>query len=639
MMAYGLFFSALLVGIVTIIDSGRFSNIAVYFLFGITLLFSILGMLPKTASGLFRQILLTTGLVILGTLACYRAFVLTSQWSVFIFVPDTLLGLAAWKIQPEKRPWRERLLLPLFLTASVPGLLWWLKPVSFLSVVGQGSLAFIIGGGVWLALAPQLVPKGRLPVILSLAVFALLAFIAMADVSGIVSAPESITNLLYHWGGYIGNVADMQAGLVPFVDMPLQYGIGPTLFIDGLCHINGDCWFGMYCGMVILGLVYGLSLACSGIYMAGKERSTGIVLIFLIAVFCLAGNPSGGIVPMIIPSTGAMRFAPLALLILALSAGRTRLAGLVMFLACIWSLDMAAMSLVTFGGVMMARRGLWRGSLIAGGVLVAAEVFLILAHRLLTGEFMDISAYLEYFIHIPDPMPLNPFGALPLFAGAIWCGMRLLQTPPVDQVERQRDVTAVCAMLAAFLYCIGRGHDNNILNISPFMLLVAVRMLGRPSAAVSARLAVASVAAIIGFSTWVGGHPFTGGSPSGYAALAPVLKPADSDVDKIAAAVGNPQHLPVFIPSPRRGHVAKLEIWTPLDPWPTFMVLPDDRLEVYIQRAARRLKKSGCIVAPADQIGQWENLYAAAYSITDKQMLTLPGLLPVTAICLRPREL
>ncbi len=635
-----LFLLALLAGAATVIAHDRASNVAVYLLFGSSILFAILGMLPESISTGYKRIMVMTGLLVLGPLACYQAFGLTGQWSVLIFIPDVILGLAAWQLQPESRPWQERLLFPLFLATAAPGLLWWPKPVPLWDAAQQAVLALGIGGGVWLALTPQTVFKGRLPVALVLTVFAILAFIADSDTSGIVSSPEAFKNILYNWGGYLGGVLQVQAGLVPFVDIPLMYGIGPTLFLDGLCHINGDCWFGMYCGVVILGVIYGLSLACSGLYMAGKDgrsRFIGITLTFLIAVFCLAGNPSGGITPAIIPSIGAMRFMPLALLVLALSANRNRLAGAVMFLASLWSLDMAVMSLVTFGGVMIARNGLLRGSLIAGGVLAAAEIFMVLAHRFVTGEFMDIYAYLEYLINIPTPLPLNPFGALPFFAGVVWFGVRLLQTPPADPVERQRDVTAVCAMLAAFLYCVGRGHDNNILNISPFMLLVAVRMFSRSSEhAAQSRLAIASAAAIIGFSTWVGGHPFSAGGPSGFDALRPALVKADSDVDKIAAAIKNPQHLPVFMPSPRRGHVAKIEVWTPLDPWPPVEYLPPERLQVYVQRAALRLKKSGWIAAPADQIAQWENIYGASYDIAGKQALNLPGFPPLTAIRLVP---
>jgi hypothetical protein len=141
-------------------------------------------------------------------------------------------------------------------------------------------------------------------------------------------------------------------------------------------------------------------------------------------------------------------------------------------------------------------------------------------------------------------MPLNPFGALPLFAGAAWCGIRLLQTSSAGPLERSRDVTAVCAMLAAFLYCIGRGHDNNILNISPFMLLVAVRAFSRPENGKDinldlVRLAVASVAAIMGFSNWWS-YPFSSGSPSGYAVLAPAMTVLASPLEAVAKSVNNP---------------------------------------------------------------------------------------------------
>ena len=117
---------------------------------------------------------------------------------------------------------------------------------------------------------------------------------------------------------------------------------------------------------------------------------------------------------------------------------------------------------------------------------------------------------------------------------------------------------------------------------------------------------------------------------------------ADSTFDKITEAINNPERLPVFIPSVEQGRVAKPEVWTPLDPWQVFSFLPPERLQVYVQRTARRLEKSGWIIAPANNISWWENLYAAAYDITDKKDFTvpaLPDLPPLTAIRLAPKHL
>ncbi len=65
----------------------------------------------------------------------------------------------------------------------------------------------------------------------------------LIDLGAFRLGQTSIVDLVHHWGAFIGSVLHVRAGLVPFRDVPLRYGLGPTLAIAAACE-ESDCWTG-----------------------------------------------------------------------------------------------------------------------------------------------------------------------------------------------------------------------------------------------------------------------------------------------------------------------------------------------------------------------------------------------------------
>ena len=121
----------------------------------------------------------------------------------------------------------------------------------------------------------------------------------------------------HHWGAYIGPSETVLSGARLLYDIPAQYGFGPTILI---ASVHGDNrWIAMYWTVIVTGLLYSFFLLASACLIARKIKNTWsyltIVLASLASSLCWTSSPPllGG--PWSFPSTGGLRFLPLASLV------------------------------------------------------------------------------------------------------------------------------------------------------------------------------------------------------------------------------------------------------------------------------------------------------------------------------------
>lgn len=336
----------------------------------------------------------------------------------------------------------------------------------------------------------------------------------------------------HHWGAYIGPVELARAGVRLFHDVPVQYGPGPTATLALAC--GSSCWLGMYWVVGLTSLLYATIMLCLAMRICGGRQTRAQMAIIGVAMFLslfvwTAYPPNLGS-PALTPSVSGLRFLPLALLMGLLIPTETKWRAArpseaihaVWILGVLWSPESAFQTTVVWWPYYVwacclrtDERGIWRAFSLANARLVAwlagGCLAFLLAYRVGYGVFPTVDAYFAYVLYPPGPLPIDPFGAVWFFGAIVLAGMAGLH----GLLRRAPDTHATHAMVVLLLaaygvasYFLGRSHDNNLLNISVFfvLLLLALRELRH---AVLLRVAASGLLAALvaypvlaGWQTW-----------------------------------------------------------------------------------------------------------------------------------------
>jgi hypothetical protein len=438
-------------------------------------------------------------------------------------------------------------------------------------------------------------------------VFLIAAAVLMADLGGYHQNQAIRSLLAHHWGAFIGPALDLKAGLVPFYDIPLQYGLGPTLLIASACG-DADCWRGTDAIVIIVSLVSALlmlRLALTTAVPRGILWQCVVVVAVFAANFLWTGAPVEGNSFLATPSVGGMRFLPTIIVAYLLSSGYPKWATAALAPAVLWAPESAAMACVVFGLSESARIGFVKAASRTFAVLVGSYGGLILLHRAIFGTWIDPAAFAEYVLHVPGPLPINPFSDTLLLVGIFGLGGWLLVRRAPDPISARRDRVAVFLMFAATSYWLGRSHPNNICNLMPFQVLVALRVLdrpGKPSAlAHVTELGVAISVAALALSPW---HsvPYDPHVTFDMQALAADFGSLEPDIEEIRGGIGSSGGLGIadFGETLTR-HPSEIIVWTPMDPGSLWTYVPSARRQLYISRSAARLRRSGWAIFDDEQ--------------------------------------
>ncbi|MEO6717311.1 MAG: hypothetical protein ABIM50_08710, partial [Novosphingobium sp.] len=324
----------------------------------------------------------------------------------------------------------------------------------------------------------------------------LIAGLVAGLLTGATNAQGPATMAWHHWGAYVSPVLPLLTGGVPFRDFPVQYGMGPTLLIASACGI-GNCWNGLYVVTVIANALY---LAVCGWSVSVLTRnmdraSRWLALAALAAAVLLwCGFPVRWGSPLQTPSVGGVRFLPLAVLtslILTIEArdAKSLPRSLTLCGHCVWMVSLAwspeaafFASLVWWPWLALRQADLsntprtkWlallRGGLLGLAAVLAGYAALAVMFRAAFGDWVALEGFLIYLRYPPGRMPV-------FVLGAVWFALAVLLLAYVALARssagsaRRSLYACLLAALAVATYYLSRSHDNNVLNLLPFLILL-----------------------------------------------------------------------------------------------------------------------------------------------------------------------
>lgn len=479
--------------------------------------------------------------------------------------------------------------------------------------------------------------------------------------TGATNAQGPATMAWHHWGAYVSPAMSLLGGGVPFRDFPVQYGMGPTLMIAGACGI-GNCWNGLYAMTLVANALY---LAACGwsVTVLTRNMDRASRWLALAALTCTVllwcGFPVRWGSPLMTPSVGGMRFLPLALLtalVLTAEARDARLIsrGLALGGHAIWLVSLAWSSEAAFFASLVwwpwlalrqadaadTPRGKWRallrGGLIGLAAVLAGYAALAMLFRAVFGDWVSLNDFLLYFRYPPGRMPVFLLGAIWFALGVLLHAFTALAHTSVGSARRSL-YACLLAALAVGSYYLSRSHDNNLLNLLPFLVVLMVAshcaLPGRFSAGF-VRAALAGIVALtsaISFHPWglLPGSPGVMGLQLGPGALTSRFMPvvgqkAQLVTDDSARALADlRQHTSeavlLFDEQRVMPTTDPARTWTGVNNAANFTPLPDDVVRDYIRRGALSYRRPGWIVAADSKAAYWLGLFAAAYDVTEQK--------------------
>jgi hypothetical protein len=495
------------------------------------------------------------------------------------------------------------------------------------------------------------------------------------------------TAVRHHWGAYIGPSETILSGARILYDVPAQYGFGPTLLIAAACGNN--CWVGMYWITTLAAVIYALIIIGSASVMIRKVDNSwtyGVTLLAA-AVSCMlwTSYPPQLAGPWSFPSTGGLRFIPLAALLLFVlwresrpaEAQPSRLYGHALWcFGAVWSPEGAFYLSLLWWPYLLWRAGalatqpLRAAALAALEIVAVAAIFLfafISAFYLIYGLVPSLDVYAAYVVNPTGPQPPNPLGSFWFFAFTMAAGIAaaaLLIRNRSYSGEFASLFACLLSLFGVFSYYIGRSHDNNILNLMPFLALALVATQSFapfPALSRSARVALASTLASIlffGWSAWrqTSGSDYantdrvaamsyvrgpsaeqSGAAAIPFAGVNLSQPPSDQNWGKSRLDGGDPADAAraVFYVSSVRGEpLIKIDngldmapigprAWSAIHDPIDFYFLPDALIAKLIDRTMRRIKSPGWLVIGkhVDDVPEtlrWQRLLEASYVKTEE---------------------
>jgi hypothetical protein len=540
---------------------------------------------------------------------------------------------------------------------------WW-EPDIALGV--PQSVAFLIVGVLAVALSRLPFRAAGIPAAPVLATLLALAVVA-AWLMGQFGSPIRFCLIWHHWGAYVAPAEAMLGGGVPFHDFPVQYGMGPTLLISVLGR--KDLWFGLYLATAFSNALYLLVLAASvGLALSKSPRGLALLAILTIAcaVLLWTGYPPEESGPMLAPSVDGMRFLPLALLILAILLGEaaerpvTAVGYAVWFCSLAWSPEAGVYATIVWFPYLALRAAQRRGANTSGAVawaalrgaaiavasLAAGIAILTLIFRVGFGDWPSASGFLTYIRNPPGILPPNPLGPIWLALATLAIGAVALTR--ADARGLRTGTACLLGLLAAGSYYLGRSHDNNVLNLFPFVVLLIAAALSVPLPPVlegfSRMILVGIVAwpATFGFQSSIVGTKGDGTIATGPGRLLDRFKLVTPDAWALldAAFAGQPgrhaasadagaalawlaEHgagpplvinqamiLPRYAGGPE---------WTGVNNLANFDLLPSEVVARFIQNGASSYNRQGWLLVDREQPGNWLELFGSAYEVAEER--------------------
>lgn len=344
-------------------------------------------------------------------------------------------------------------------------------------------------------------------------------------------------NQWHHWGAYIGPAQLMQLGVIPFNEVPLQYGLGPSLLMSFGCQ--SDCWGSFYwiSGLFTVAMVYLLAyIALKLNHPKTFLRELFILVVVVISCLIWTALPMKLESVLATPSTTGLRFLPgvamTALLIHTLFQSSSKDAVLnlkhspftwrylphnFLWLFSIGYSPEAGIqtSVLWFGYWILINLKNSQGFLIGvlsscwqlSVILVAGVIILCAGFLMRWGEWPSFMGYVTYLIHPPGPLPVNPNGSIwfvvmVLIIFFVWVKERSLELRKHPEIASLWLVFLLC--YANFTYFIGRSADNNILNLLPYFSILLIGLQSQLCQGISKTIATILITALVSWLPLMG---------------------------------------------------------------------------------------------------------------------------------------
>jgi hypothetical protein len=259
---------------------------------------------------------------------------------------------------------------------------------------------------------------------------------------------------------------------------------------------------------------------------------------------------------------------------------------------------------------------------------------LALLFRAMFGGWVPLQGFLLYFSYPPGRMPI-------FVLGAIWFALAVLLLAYVALARtgagsaRRSLYACLLASLAVGTYYLSRSHDNNVLNLLPFLILLMLASHAALPGRFSAGFVRAGLAAIVALTSAIAFHPWgvLPGSPSlfglqlGPGALTSRFAPVPGQKvqlvtdDTVRALADLRQHsseaVLLFDAQKVMLTADPAHSWTAVNNAANFAPLPDEIVREYIRRGALLYHRPGWIVADDSEAAHWLGLFAKAYDVTE----------------------
>jgi hypothetical protein len=341
-----------------------------------------------------------------------------------------------------------------------------------------------------------------------------LSFSTLTFVSG-----DILSLAWHHWGAYIGSSELLLAGARIFRDFPPQYGLGPTLLIASVC--GKDCWVGTYYLVGILTLLFAFCVTALALRVTQpKQLMVRAAVLLLCVACCFFWNsfPVMASSPTAFPSVNGMRFMPaLTLTALLIRFDRDNedfpywIGHLCWAVAALWSIESAFYATcIWWPHFMLVRQAHKRSAVVptllrSTGILVLnlglITACFLMVYWLVYGTTPTAHGLFAYVLSPPGALPINFKGTIWFFAAALtlstWVNWRSFQQSGNTAALRQGILLSLLAY-ATFSYFLGRSHDNNVLNLLPFILLMLLHVWAR-TAGFAKGLSVGLLACLLGW--------------------------------------------------------------------------------------------------------------------------------------------
>lgn len=589
---------------------------------------------------------LAVGLIIAqGTPALTSPLIL----SLFFVVPLVPLGLLP--------ALGAVIALALFATVT-----WW-NPTLQLGLI-QGAV-FVGLGMLASAMSTVVARREGVPLLPTVVIVTLVGLVAILAVGGFAT-PSIFSALWHHWSVYVAAAEAMLGGAIPFQDFPVQYGFGPMALVAAVC--GKECWSGTYVAVAITNLLYLVAMCCS-VQALTRQLPRSVALLCVVAMVCAVllwtGYPPDEVGPMFTPSVNGMRFGPLALMLLLILVAEVHDRRLdpigygLWLVGLIWSPEAAFHVTVVWFSYLGLRAVQVRGSarrwamplailhgpsMAIGALLIAVPVLVLLFHAGF-GEWPSLLGYTAYIRNPPGVMPPNPVGPVWFGLGTVAVGLVALLF--ADQARNRSLFVCLLGALAAGSYYLGRSHDNNLLNLLPFIVLVLTAALSSGLSGVALGFARASIVATIawcvtfGSSSWAEAWRSGGQWKAGPAPLIEDIKfttphawmlldrqlsgtahAASADAGEALAWLRQAGSAsPLWInPMMLLPYWDVGNVWTGMNDPASYAFLPVDEVERFIRNGAKSLNRPGRIlIDTAATPTPWLDLFAKAYEVTEER--------------------